>query len=194
MRNVVNCKSALVAGALIFGGSSAAEAQDTIKIGVIDQFSGPFADFGQEIGNGIDTYVREHGDTVAGKKIEILRRDQGGPDAEHAKQVAQELIVRDKVDFLAGIDFSPAAFAMAPLITEARIFLEYMGEETTTVAAGTFACRHYRFSDENAGMATKDGAHPLYDLWVTADDDAIFVKGGVGGYMQTWYELVELER
>jgi hypothetical protein len=84
--------------------------------------------------------------------------------------------------------------ATAPLITEARIFLEYVGEETTTVAAGTFACRRYRFSDENAGMATADGAHPVYDLWVTADEDAIFVKGGVGGYMQTWYELVELER
>jgi hypothetical protein len=84
--------------------------------------------------------------------------------------------------------------ATAPLITEARIFLEYVGEETTTVAAGRFDCRHFRFSDENAGMATSDGAHPVYDLWVTADADAIFVKGGVGGYMQTWYELVELER
>ncbi len=84
--------------------------------------------------------------------------------------------------------------ATAPLITEARIFLEYVGEETTTVAAGEFDCRHFRFSDENAGMATSDGAHPVYDLWVTADADAIFVKGGVGGYMQTWYELVELER
>src|SRR5580700_2509724 len=103
MKTMVSRKSALVAAALIVAGSSAAQAQDAIKIGVIDQFSGQFADFGQEIGNGIDTYVREHGDTVAGKKIEILRRDQGGPDAEHAKQVAQELIVRDKVDFLAGI-------------------------------------------------------------------------------------------
>jgi branched-chain amino acid transport system substrate-binding protein len=110
-----------VAAASAWGwGSGPALAQDTIKIGVVDQFSGPFADFGQEIGNGIETYMREHGDTVAGKKIVILRRDQGGPNADRAKQVVQDLIVRDKVDFLAGIDFSPTAFAMAPLITEAK--------------------------------------------------------------------------
>jgi hypothetical protein len=62
------------------------------------------------------------------------------------------------------------------------------------VKAGVFDCRVFRFSDEDAAMATTDGAHPEYTVWVTADDDAIFVQGGVGGYMQTWYELVELER
>ena len=97
-----------------------ARADGTVKVGVIAQFSGQFADFGEEIGNGIDTYMREHGDTVAGKKIEVLRRDQSGPSPERAKQLAQELIVRDKVDFLAGIDFSPTAFAIAPLITAAK--------------------------------------------------------------------------
>jgi hypothetical protein len=43
-------------------------------------------------------------------------------------------------------------------------------------------------------MVSKDGAHPLYDVWTTADEDALFVQGGVGGYMQTWYELVQLDR
>lgn len=84
--------------------------------------------------------------------------------------------------------------ATPPLIAETRINLEYVGEESVSVKAGRFDCRHYRFSDENAGMVTKDGAHPAYDMWVTADDDAIFVRGGVGGYMQTWYELVALSR
>ncbi len=84
--------------------------------------------------------------------------------------------------------------ASAPLIAETRLFLAYLGDETTTTAAGQFDCRRFRFSDENGGMVTADGAHPPYDFWVTADDDAIFVKGGVGGYMQTWYELVSLER
>lgn len=84
--------------------------------------------------------------------------------------------------------------ATPPLLAEARIQLEYVGEETVTVAAGTFDCFRYRFTDDHAGMATTNGAHPDYDVWVTADDDAIFVQGGVGGYMQTWYELVELAR
>ena len=84
--------------------------------------------------------------------------------------------------------------ATPPLIAEAKLELSYIGEERVTVAAGTFDCRQFRFSDEHGGMATDEGAHPVYDLWVTADDDAIFVQGGVGGYMQTWYELVELHR
>jgi hypothetical protein len=84
--------------------------------------------------------------------------------------------------------------ASAPLIAETRLFLEYLGEEEATVAAGAFHCRRFRFSDEEGGMVTANGAHPPYDFWVTADDDAIFVKGGVGGYMQTWYELVSLTR
>lgn len=83
--------------------------------------------------------------------------------------------------------------ATPPMIAEVRIMLEYLGEERVTVAAGTFDCRHFRFVDESAeGMGGT--VHPHYDMWVTADDDAIFVQGGVGGYMATWYELVELER
>jgi hypothetical protein len=84
--------------------------------------------------------------------------------------------------------------ATPPLIAEGRIFLEYLGVEDVAVTAGSFRCRHFRFSDEEAGFASTQGAHPLYDVWVTDDEDAIFVQGGVGGYMQTWYELVELER
>lgn len=84
--------------------------------------------------------------------------------------------------------------ATPPLIAEANMQLSYIGEETVTVAAGTFTCRHFRFSDEHGGMVSDKGAHPNYDVWVTADDDAIFIQGGVGGYMQTWYELVELIR
>lgn len=85
--------------------------------------------------------------------------------------------------------------ATPPLIAESNIDLGYVGEETVTVPAGTFDCYHYQFTDDAGGMISIDGnAHPPYDVWVTADDDAIFVQGGVGGYMQTWYELVELSR
>lgn len=93
--------------------------------------------------------------------------------------------------FLPSIDHRGAT---PPLIAEANMQLSYVGEETVTVAAGTFDCRRFRFGDEHGGMASDKGAHPDYDLWVTADDDAIFVQGGVGGYMQTWYELVRLAR
>lgn len=85
--------------------------------------------------------------------------------------------------------------ATPPLLAEVRVELEYVGEEKVTVQAGTFDSFHYRYSDDTGGMVGADGvAHPEFDVWVTADDDAIFLKGGVGGYMQTWYELVELTR
>lgn len=83
--------------------------------------------------------------------------------------------------------------ATPPLISEVKIGLEYLGDETVTVAAGTFDCRHFRFIDDD-GPGMGGTTHPHYDMWVTADDDSIFVQGGVGGYMQTWYELVELDR
>ena len=83
--------------------------------------------------------------------------------------------------------------ATPPILAELRMGLEYVGDETVTVTAGAFPCRHFRFIDDSAeGMGGT--RHPAYDIWVTADDDAILVQGGVGGYMQTWYELVELTR
>ena len=83
--------------------------------------------------------------------------------------------------------------ATPPKIAEFEITLEYVGEAERTVAAGTFACRHFRFIDDSAeGMGGTN--HPAYDMWVTADDDAIFVYGAIDGYMMNRYELVELER
>ncbi len=83
--------------------------------------------------------------------------------------------------------------ATAPKIAEVGITLEYVGEAEKTVAAGTFACRHFRFIDDSAeGMGGT--THPDYDMWVTADDDCVFVYGAIDGYMMNRYELVELDR
>jgi hypothetical protein len=84
--------------------------------------------------------------------------------------------------------------ASPPLIADSTLQLGYLGEDRVTVAAGTFNCHKFEFTDPDGGMKTADGSHPHYEMWVTADEDAIFVQGGVGGYMQTWYELVELSR
>ncbi|MFN3369917.1 MAG: hypothetical protein ACK4Z0_00110 [Sphingomonadaceae bacterium] len=83
--------------------------------------------------------------------------------------------------------------ATPPMLAEVRIGLEYVGDEPAECPAGRFDCHHFRFiDDEGPGMGGT--THPAYDLWVTADSDRIFVKGGVGGYMATWYELVSLSR
>jgi ABC-type branched-subunit amino acid transport system substrate-binding protein len=98
--NIVKTCLALAASLLLT--AQTGHAQNTIKVGVIAPFSGPFADYGKQMEGGIKAYMAEHGDTVAGKKIEIISKDTTGPAPEVAKRLAQELVVRDKVDFLAG--------------------------------------------------------------------------------------------
>ena len=89
--------------------ATSAYAQGTVKIGVVMSYSGQFADPGAQIDNGIKLYVKEHGDTVAGKKIEIIRKDSGGIAPDVAKRLSQEVIVRDGADILAGFDLTPNA-------------------------------------------------------------------------------------
>src|SRR5947209_8762939 len=80
-----------------------AHAQQTVKVGLINVLSGQFADAGLQLDNGVKTYMKQHGDAVAGKRIELIRRDVGGPAPDIAKRLAQELVVRGDVDVLAGV-------------------------------------------------------------------------------------------
>jgi branched-chain amino acid transport system substrate-binding protein len=101
--------------------SFGAGAQNTIKVGVIAEFSGPFAAYGEQIEAGMKAYMKQHGDTVAGRKIELITRDTKGPAPDVAKRFAQELITRDKVQFLAGFGLTPNAMAVAPVVSEAKV-------------------------------------------------------------------------
>lgn len=111
----------------------AAWAQDTIKVGVIASFSGPFADYGKQMQGGIKAWMAQHGDTVAGKKIQIIYKDTTGPSPEIAKRLAQELVVRDKVDFLAGFGLTPEALAVAPIAQQAKKPMIIMNAATSII-------------------------------------------------------------
>jgi branched-chain amino acid transport system substrate-binding protein len=113
--------------------SSAALAQETIKIGLIAPFSGPFADYGKQMEGGIKAYMKQHGDKVAGKKVEIIIKDTTGPVPEVAKRLAQELVVRDKVDFLAGFGLTPEALAVAPIAEQAKKPMIVMNAATSII-------------------------------------------------------------
>src|SRR5216110_604946 len=108
-------------------------AQQTIRIGMINVLSGHFADAGIQMENGARTYMKQHGDTLAGKKIEIIRRDVGGPLPDVAKRHAQELVVRDKVDLLAGFLLTPNALAAADVSAEAKKFMVVMNAATSII-------------------------------------------------------------
>jgi branched-chain amino acid transport system substrate-binding protein len=115
--------------------SSTAMAQGVVKVGVIAEFSGPFAAYGQQIEAGMKAYMKQHGDTVAGKKVELITRDTGGPAPEVAKRFAQELITRDKVQFLAGFGLTPNAMAVAPVVTEAKVPMVISNAATSAITA-----------------------------------------------------------
>jgi branched-chain amino acid transport system substrate-binding protein len=115
------------------GAEPAPAAGGTIKIGMIAAFSGPFADIGKQMQGGIKAYLKKNGDTVAGKKIEVLYRDTTGPAAEVARRLAQELIVQEKVDFLAGFGLTPEALAAAPVATEGKTPMIIMNAATSII-------------------------------------------------------------
>jgi branched-chain amino acid transport system substrate-binding protein len=113
--------------------TSGAQAQETIKIGVIAAFSGPFADYGKQMEGGMKAYMKQHGDTVAGKKIELILKDTTGPAPEIAKRLAQELVTRDKVDLLAGFGLTPEALAVAPIAEQAKKPMIIMNAATSII-------------------------------------------------------------
>src|SRR4051794_6661085 len=109
---------AAVAAAALTG--APASAQDVVKIGLILPMTGGQASTGKQIDNAVKLYMQQHGDTVAGKKIEVILKDDGAvPD--NTKRLAQELIVNDKVNVIAGFGVTPAALAAAPLATQGKI-------------------------------------------------------------------------
>ena len=106
---------------LACGAAGAAAAADSVKIGVMAPFSGPFARWGTQFREGIEVWQKQHGKSVDGIPIEVVYRDTGGPAPAKARQLAQELILRDKVQYLGGLVFTPNALAIADLISEAKM-------------------------------------------------------------------------
>lgn len=108
---------------------------DTVRVGVLTPMSGPFADYGQQFSQAIEAYQRQHGTSVNGDEIEFIYKDISGPNPARARSLAQELIVRDKVDYLAGFVFTPNALAVAPLINQARVPTVIFNAATSAITA-----------------------------------------------------------
>lgn len=110
----------LVLGVMALGLSATSQAAEPIKIGLLTPYSGPFADMGRLIDAGVKAYVKANGDTVAGRKIEIITRDTTGPAPEVGKRLAQELVVRDNVDFLMVGGFTPETLTAGTVASAAK--------------------------------------------------------------------------
>jgi len=147
----------------------AAAAQEPIKVGMVVEMSGPFADIGRQIMNGARAYVKANGDTVAGRKVELVVKDTTGMAPDLAKRQAQELITNDKVDFLAGFGLTPNALSVASLATEAKKPMIVMNAATSIITTRSpyIARVSMTLPQVTAPLATwaiKNGIRQVYTL------------------------------
>ncbi len=180
MKNVLRVLT--VALCLLAG---AASAQGTVKIGVIAEFSGPFADYGAQILGGMKTYLKQNGDVFGGKKIEIVVKDTTGAAPDVAKRLAQEVITRDHVDILAGFGLTPNALAVAPVSAEAKKPMVIMNAATSVITTRSpyiVRLSHTLPQDTQpiAQWAAKNGIKRVFtlvsDFGPGVDAEATFVK------------------
>jgi branched-chain amino acid transport system substrate-binding protein len=166
--------------------ASPVHAQQTVKVGVVMSFSGQFADTGIQIDNGIKLYMKQHGDTVAGKKIEIIRKDSGGIAPDVAKRLSQEVIVRDGAHMLAGYDLTPNALAAADVSDQAKRFMVNMNAATSVITTKSpYMVRTsftvYQLNEALGAWAYKNGVRKVYtlvsDFGPGHDGEAAFQKG-----------------
>ena len=134
MRKLLLALSAVATASLA---STAGHAQGTIKIGLILPYSGPFADTATQMDGGIKLYMKRHGDTVAGRKIEIIRKDSGGIAPDTARRLAQELVTRDSADILTGLILTPNTFAVAAVSEQAKKPMVIMNAATSIITTKT---------------------------------------------------------
>src|SRR5678815_2045800 len=121
-------RAALLLGLL----TGTALAQDTVKIGLILPMTGPFASTGRQIDGAVKLWMQQNGTTVAGKKIEVIVKDDAGtPDT--TRRLAQELVVNDKVQVLAGFGLTPLALATAPIATQSKVPMIVMAAATSSI-------------------------------------------------------------
>jgi len=163
-----------------------AVAQQTVKVGVILAYSGQFADPSAQMDNGIKLYMKQHGDTVAGRKIELIRKDTGGIAPDIAKRLAQELIVRDNVDMLAGFALTPNALAAGDVSAQAKKFMVNMNAATAIITTKSPYMVRTSFTvpqlnDTLGRWAYKSGTRKAYtmvsDFGPGHDGEAAFHKG-----------------
>ena len=122
----------LAGAAMVAGSITGASAQEAFKIGLILPLTGPFASTGRQIEAAAKLYMAQNGDTVAGKKIQLIVKDDTGvPDV--SKRIAQELIVNDRVGVIAGFGLTPLALASAPLATQSKTPQVVMAAATSII-------------------------------------------------------------
>ena len=151
-------KFAAAAGAVLaMALAPAAQAQETVKIGLILPMTGPFAPIGKQVEAGAKLYMQQNGSTVAGKKLELIVKDDGNV-ADTTRRLAQELVVNDKVAVLAGFGLTPLALATAPIATQAKVPMVVMAAATAIITEQSPFIVRTSFTLPQAAVSVADWA------------------------------------
>ena len=165
---------------------AAGYAEDAVKIGIIMPYSGQFADPAAQSENGLKLYLKQHGDKLGGRVVEIIRKDTGGITPPVAKRLAQELVTRDNVDILTGFQLTPNALAAADVSAEAKKFMVILNAGTAiiTTKSNYIARVSFTVPQLNQTLATwaaQNGLKSAYtlvaDFGPGIDAEAAFQKG-----------------
>jgi branched-chain amino acid transport system substrate-binding protein len=148
---------------------SAAHAAEPLRIGLIATYSGPYADYGRQFDAGIALFLKERQGQIAGRPVEIVKKDTAGPAPDAAKRFAQELVVRDKVSFITGLDFSPNAYAVAPIATQAKVPVVVANASSSAITTSSPYIARVSFtvqqvSDPMARWLVKNGVNSVYTV------------------------------
>lgn len=180
---------AALAALLAASATVPAQAQEPVKIGIVMPMTGGLSAIGRQVKAGVDLFLKQNGNIVAGRKVEVLFRDDGGqPDA--SRRLAQELIVNEKVDVL-GAGLTPSALAIAPLATSAKVATVIMVSGTRIVTDRSPYMVRTSFTLGNqsaimAGWALRNGSKRsviVHSDWAPGAEaaeayTATFTKGG----------------
>ncbi len=165
---------------------AAGYAEDAVKIGIIMPYSGQFADPAAQSENGLKLYLKQHGDKLGGRVVEIIRKDTGGINPPVAKRLAQELVTRDNIDILTGFQLTPNALAAADVSAEAKKFMVILNAGTAiiTTKSNYIARVSFTVPQLNQTLATwaaQNGLKSAYtlvaDFGPGIDAEAAFQKG-----------------
>ena len=142
---------------LALGATAAVAAEDTFKIGLILPMTGQQASTGRQIEAAARLYMAQNGDTVGGKKVELIVKDDTSiPDV--TKRMAQELVVNDKVNVLAGFGITPSALATAPIATQSKTPLVVMAAATSSITQASPYIVRTSFTLPQAAVSMADWA------------------------------------
>lgn len=182
----------LVAGAALAAGVSAAcgaGAAEPLKIGFVAPMTGQSAEWGRRMYNGVEAYLKEHGNTVAGRQIEMVTRDTTGPLPDLARRYSQELVAREKVEFLTGYAYTPEALGGAPIATQSKTPMIVMNASASAVIKKSPYIARVSFTEGQvtaplAQWAAKNGIKSVYtmvsDYAPGIDAEQVFDKALVG--------------